>query len=349
MIPRFDRLVEAVQTNCHITDARHARNMTLCTYLLEMRELYRWEHRVAMTAPLSRADVGTWLTRREAMWAAFEDIPYAPLPLDGNLVDPFDVETVNRELIPSGVVYGAGIGRFGKPQFFLGALEREEWRDGVRILVTRCEYARDLAPAPAAVRDGTIYVRLESLQRLLWEKAEAWERKRADGALASALHAHGFADDPDAALESMAAAEAETLILHELGEHRAAQVLSPEWERMLESFTRRRAELFARAVRDHLADCTTTLPALIDRNAGASLHFWFSGFDGMRRELYPRLATGYQAWRGGDGGRALRTAIDAGADHWSDICARVLALHRSRGAEAEAPIEALATADGTAL
>ncbi len=349
MIPRFDRIVEVVQTNCHITDARHARNMTLCTYLLEMRELYRWEHGVALTAPLSRADVGTWLTSREALWDAFEDAAYAPIPLDGSFVDPFDVETANRELVPSGIVYGAGIGRFGKPQFFLGALEREEWRDGVRILVSRCEYARDLSPAPAAVRDGTVYVRLESLQRLLWERAEAWERKRADGALASALDAHGFADDPDAALESMAVAEAETLILHELGEHRAAQVLSPEWERMLESFTRRRAELFARAIRDHLADCTTTLPALVDRNADASLHFWFSGFDGMRRALFPLLATAYEAWRRGDRGRALRAAIHTGADHWGDVCAQLLALHRSRGTEAEAAIEALATAGGTSL
>ncbi len=349
MIPRFDRLVEVVQTNCHITDARHARNMTLCTYLLEMRELYRWEHGVALTAPLPRAAVGTWLTSREALWAAFEEAPYRPLPFEGCLVDPFDVETANRELVPSGIVYGAGIGRFGKPQFFLGALEREEWRDGVRILVSRCEYARDLSPAPAAVRDGTVYVRLESLQRLLWERAEAWERKRADGALASALNAHGFADDPDAALRSMAAAEVETLILHELGEHRAGRMLGPDWEQMLEGFRRRRAELFARAVRDHLADCTTTLPTLVDRDAESSLHFWFSGFDGVRRELFPRLAAAYEAWRGGDGGRALRGAINAGADHWAAVCAQILALHRSHGAGAEAAVEALAEADGTAL
>ncbi len=349
MISRLDRLVEAVQTNCHITDARHARNMTLCTYLLEMRELYRWEHGVALTAPLPRVDVGTWLTDREALWSAFEDASYRPLPFERGLVDPFDVETANRELVPSGIVYGAGIGRFGKPQFFLGALEREEWRDGVRILVSRCEYARDLSPAPAAVRDGTVYVRLESLQRLLWERAEAWERKRADGALASALNAHGFADDPDAALQSMAAVEVETLILHELGEHRAARVLSPDWERMLEGFRHRRAELFARAARDHLADCTTTLPALVDRDAGPSLHFWFSGFDGMRRELFPRLAAAYEAWRGGDGGRALRAAIEAGADHWRIVCAQILALRRDRGAEAEIAIEALATAPETRL
>ncbi len=346
---RFDRLVEAVQTNCHITDARYARNLTLCTYLLEMRELYRWEHGVALTVPLPRAEVGTWLAGREALWVEFEDAPYRSLPLDRGEVDPFDVETVNRELIPSGVVYGAGIGRFGKPQFFLGALEREEWRDGVRILVSRCEYARDLSPAPAAVRGSTIYVRLESLQRLLWERAEAWERKRTDGALAAALYAHGFADDPDAALQSMAAAEAETLILHELGEHRAARDLSPEWETMLAGFTRRRAEVFARAARDHLADCTTTLPALLEREAWPSLHFWFSQFDGMRRELFPLLAGAYDAWRGGDRGRVLRATIAAGGDHWGTVCAQILALHRSCGVEVEAAVEALADADETVL
>ena len=37
MIAHLDRLVDAVQANCHITDARHARSMTLCTYLLEIR------------------------------------------------------------------------------------------------------------------------------------------------------------------------------------------------------------------------------------------------------------------------------------------------------------------------
>ena len=40
---QLDALVAAVRTNCHVTDARHARDMTMCTYLLEMRELYRWE------------------------------------------------------------------------------------------------------------------------------------------------------------------------------------------------------------------------------------------------------------------------------------------------------------------
>ena len=41
-LPGLGPFIEAVQRNCHIADARHAREMTLCTYLLEMREFFRW-------------------------------------------------------------------------------------------------------------------------------------------------------------------------------------------------------------------------------------------------------------------------------------------------------------------
>ena len=44
MIAGMAELVAAVQTNCDIADARHARDVSLCTYLLGMREFYRWEH-----------------------------------------------------------------------------------------------------------------------------------------------------------------------------------------------------------------------------------------------------------------------------------------------------------------
>jgi hypothetical protein len=346
MIAHLDRIVDAVQANCHITDARHARNMTLCTYLLEMRELYRWEHGVAQTAPLPRAEVSEWLSGREALWAQYEDADYGPLPLPEGEVDPFDVETVNRALLPHALVYGAGVGRFGKPQFFLGALERDERREGVRVLVARCEYARDVAPAAAALRGGTITVRLESLRRMLWEKVEGWTLKRPDGALAAALDAYAFADGAEAALERMAAAEAETLILHELGEARAGRLLGPPWEAMLAGLASRRAELFARAARDHLADCLVTLPALLERDARASIHLWFANLDGMRRELAPRLLDAYAAWRGGDGGRAIASAARGGAAHWERVCGEMLALRARRGDDADAAIDALAAGEG---
>ena len=41
MIAGMAALVQAVQTNCDIADARHARDVSLCTYLLGMREFFR--------------------------------------------------------------------------------------------------------------------------------------------------------------------------------------------------------------------------------------------------------------------------------------------------------------------
>jgi hypothetical protein len=337
------RLVAAVQANCHVADARHARSMTLCTYLLEMREFYRWERGIALGAPLARADVGAWLAAREALWEReYEGATgYAPLSLADTLIDPFEEAAVNLALGPSGFVYGAGIGRFGKPQFFLADLEREQVRDGVRVQVAGREYARDLAPAAAAARGGIVTVRLETLTRLLWERAEAWEVKRPDGALKAALDAYGFAAGVRPALERMAAAETETLILHELGEVRAGRLLGPQWEVMLAGLADRHAELVARAARDHLADSLVTLPTLLDRGAPGPLHFWFASLDGMRRELLPRATPAYASWREGDGGRALRAAARTGVTHWEGVCAQLLALHARYGADAGKAIAAL--------
>lgn len=344
-----ERLRTVVQANCHVTDARHARNMTLCIYLLEMRELFRWERGAALGSSLPRADVGAWIAEREALWETLEGADYQPLPLDGGEVDPYDIDAVNRAVAPYGLVYGAGVGRFGKPQFFLGVLEREESRDGMRVLVAGRELARDLSAAPAAMRGDTVSIRFESLLRVLWERVEGWAQKRHEGALKAALDAYGYEFGSAAAIERMAAAEVETLILHELGERDAGRVLGPRWEDMLASLTRRRTEIFVRAVRDLLADCLVTLPALLERNAAASLHFWFASFDGMRQMLFPQMATAYALWRNGDGGRALRAAIDAGVPHWQRIAAQVLELDASGSQCAEEAIEALSSAGTTPL
>lgn len=343
MIHRLDRLVDAVQTNCHIADARHAGDLTLCTYLMEMREFYRWEHGTAFTEQPPRAEIGSWIAEREALWASLADADLMPLPLDCSRFEPFDSTAINEVLAPHGLVYGAGVERFGKPQFFLGELKRLEQRNGLRILVSGCEYARSLAAAPATLLDTTIQLRQESLRRWLWERFESWGARKPGGALHATLLAYGFDLDPQAALARMADAESETLILHELGEFEAGQLLGGEWPDMCAGFTRRRAELVARALRDNLADCLVTLPTLLDRGATTSIHFWFSNFDGMRRELAPGLAHAYAAWCEGDQG-PLASAVAAGRGHWLDLCERVLALHRGRGADAQGAIEALASA-----
>lgn len=342
MIAGFHPLVEAVQRNCHIADARHAREMTLCTYLLEMREFYRWEAGIPLGDPLARPEVGTWLTAREELWETLADAEFGALPIHAEHHAPFDAAAINRLLVPQGLVYGAGIGRFGKPHFFLGRLERTEAQDGLTVLVCACEYARDLTTMPAALQGDTVIVRREALRQWLWEKAEAWNLKRTPGALAMALAAHGYAADPGAALERMTDAETETLILHERGEHAAGRLLGAAWEERLACGCRRRAEILMRAVRDNLADCLVTLPALIERQAWPSLWFWFANLDGMRRELFPALAA-FDFTKVGAGGtaRELGETVQRGAEHFERIARRLLVLDEAAVAEASHDLAAL--------
>jgi len=323
-LARLDRVIDTVQRNCNVTDARYARGMTLCTYLLEMREFFRWEHGIPLGETPPRSEVGPWLSARETLWETLEDAGFEDIPLDDGVVEPFDAVAINRRLLPEGLIYGAGIGRFHKPHFFLGRLRRDATEYGARVLVCGCEYARDLTAIPAALQGETIVVRQEALRQWLWEKAEAWAMKKQAGAMQSALAAYGYFDDAAGALERMTEGETETLILHEQGEFRAGRQLGPDWEVMLSGLKKRRAELLARAVRDNWADCLTTLPRLFERSAHGSIHFWFSNFDGMRRELFPLLVVAYADWVERGRREALEQAVARGAAHWGDVARQML-------------------------
>lgn len=339
MIRGLDRLVEAVQRNCDIADARHAGDLTLCTYLLEMREFYRWERGMAFTEELPRAEVGEWLVRREALWKSLEGRNFEPLPVEEARFDPFAVDEINTALVPHGLVYSAGFGRRGRAQFHLGELARKEHRGALRVLVGGREHARDLGSAPAALLGATAYVRQESFRRWLWEKFETWAARKPEGAMSATLAAYGFDGEPLAGLERMVDAETETLILHELGEFEASCELGADWEKMCATLRTPRLELIFRALRDNLADCLVTLPALLERDAAPSIHFWFATFDGLRSELFPRLERAYRSWYGGEPG-PLRDAVAAGREHWGRVCRGLLSVECD-GAGAEQAIAEL--------
>lgn len=331
MIRGLDRLVTAVQRNCDIADARHAADLSLCTYLLEMREFYRWECDIPFSEQPSRAEVGVWLARREALWESLEASAFEALPVGEAQLDPFAMDAINTVLVPHGLLYSAGIGRHGRSQFHLGEFKREERRGGVRVLVGGCEYARDLGSAPATLREATIVVRQESFRRWLWERFETWGVRKPQGAMEAALAAYGFDGDALAALERMTQAESETLILHELGEFEAGQRLGPQWDVLYGSFGGGRTELALRAVRDNLADCLVTLPTLLERAAVPSLHFWFAAFEGLRSELFPALKRAYEPWRNGDP-TPLHEALASGGEHWTRIGHELLAIGRNAAA-----------------
>ena len=165
----FGPLIDAVQRNCDLADAHHAREKSLCTYLLGMREYFRWAAELPLGAAPERAQLGQWIARQEQNWDLLRDTgasSFSSLPL-GTGIDPFDEASVNEHLDGHGLVYGAGFGLFGAPLFFLATRDSEVLRDGARVIVAGPELARGVTAPPAASRDGTVIVRLDALRRWL--------------------------------------------------------------------------------------------------------------------------------------------------------------------------------------
>ncbi len=320
-MPHAHPLIDQVRRNCHISDAGFARNYTLCIYLLKMRELYRWEQGLPFSARLDKAELGRWLTEREALWEGLEEEPIAPLDY-ADARHPAFGHAVNRHLLDEGLVYSGGMGLYGKPHFVLGELLERHTHEHGEVLVVGRELARDLTAPPAMSLGDTIVLRRESLRRVIWEMVEEWQLRRQPGPMAAALADLPLEHDLDGALERLTERELASALLHEKGEQWAGRTLGPAWETLLERLLMSPYELLLRAVRDHLADCTLTLPTLLaDPARRPSLHFWFANLSGVRKALCPTLQQAYA-----QGPTALADAVEAGARHWQALAAELLAL-----------------------
>lgn len=316
-----------VQRNCHISDALHARNYTLCTYLLKMREFYRWEKGFPFDVSLPKDDLGDWITEREALWGHLELSRFEPLRLGQGEIDPFETTAINQELTVQGLVYSGGYGGYAAPHFFLAELLRAERREGLQVLIAGREHARDMAAPPAMLLDGTLFIRRESMRRMLWEKIEEWRWKKHQDAMARAMACYDFDAGFEQALEKMTDNEVESALLHEVGEWRAERYLGEDWPALLLAISGTRGEIVARAVRDHLADCLSTLPTLLEQENAPGLHFYFANFKGMRRELFPELSDAYRRWLDGGQLQALNLQVKQGAQRWLETAHRLIGLY----------------------
>jgi hypothetical protein len=326
--PSVSALAETVQYNCHVSDARHGADDSLCVYLMKMREYFRWEKHLPYGASLEREQVGEWLQAREQLWEELEEAEMQPIEIDGERYDPFDAEAINTRLAPLGLVYSGGLGNRAKPHFVLGALEQHRCSEGYSVFVVADEYARDLTAPPAMTLGRTIFVRREALRRYLWEKLEGWRWNRPDTALGRAFACFDFEDALEPSLDAMTERELKTLLLHEQGEYAAGQRLGADWNALLMELAHTPGELMARAVRDHLADCLVTLPALADTGESSSLHFYIGTLSGMRRHLFPTLSDAYATWLEDRDRGAFTRAADQGRAHWERVAEAMLRLYR---------------------
>jgi hypothetical protein len=293
----LDALVQAVQRNCDRVDALHAADAGLCTYLLGMREFFRWERGLPLGGAPPSPEVRSWITEREALWdrcLAGEEGP-RPLPLDCELADAWDEERVNRWLAPLGLAYGAGIGRFGAPVFFLARRMDDHPLGAPHVTIVDEEFARGFVAPPATSRSGRITIRIDALRRWIWTRAEEGWRGDPAAGFGRVLRAYG--DGPPEPgngelVERIVQDQVRPLLLHEQGEIRAGELLGEGWERMLADAPDRKAETRARALRDLLADCLVTLPVLAAQGDAPAIEFWFATLDGMRRQIADEVLPG---------------------------------------------------------
>lgn len=283
----LETLCEDVQHNCSISDARYARDYSLCVYLLRMREFYRWQHNLPLMQRLEVDGIGQWISETEARWDELEECDFRPLKIDGTDTDPFDSNLINKRLAPAGFIYSAGLGRLGQPHFVLAKLASSSTQGSTTSYECGQELARDSITMPAMTQNQTIFIRHDSIKRHIWQMLDEWLLQKKEGPFAHVV-AHFELDNPskvDQPIEGAARQLARLYHAHEMGEVRAASILGDQYHQMLQQHLGTRNEFYLRAVRDIIADSLETWPYLLSQRSNVELDFWLASLAGVRQQL----------------------------------------------------------------
>ena len=109
---------QAVRHNCDVSDARDNGIYSICTLVLKLRNLYKWENCMEPWQEPDSPVLLDWIAAKEDFWEDMHDKPFMPLPVRSRTVDPFQLPEINAHLSSDGFVYGAGYGRSMKAVFF---------------------------------------------------------------------------------------------------------------------------------------------------------------------------------------------------------------------------------------
>ncbi|MGI9316177.1 MAG: Sfum_1244 family protein [bacterium] len=312
----ISELVKIVQHNCDVADARFAGDDTLCIYLLKMREYYRWVEGTQFDQAIDRELLGSWIAHKESLWDEIEEQEYRPIRLGDRQIDLFDNQAINNILNPLGLVYSGGLGRRNRPIFFLAKLEDIEEAANCKVLICGDELARTMAAPPGLSHKGFIYVRRDALRRYLSAMVEEWNWARRDNAMADVMVHCGFDVAPGEALEKLLDREQENIILHEIGERIAEDLIGEGWQLVVGNINNPIHELKVRAVRDNLADCVTSLPAFLTFSDQISLDFYYASMTPLRRELFPSFCEAYRSAKHHGDYQGLSRVVAQGRKHW---------------------------------
>lgn len=295
-----------VQANCRLSDALYGGVYSLCSLLLRMRDLFKWEQGLAPWHEPEPPDLLGWIEAREEEWHATSPSPFQPIEIDQRRFSPFDAEGINATLRPHGYVYGAGYGTGMKPTFFLGELQ--EWKviSDLRVDIVGRELARDLFTSPAMRQGSQILARSSPMQSFLWDQIFEMRPSASDGlayGLAQyGLDIHSLRSRPSgigADLQRVAQSELQSWIHHEIGEAAQNAFDGHNWQILVSTYAGTPVEIFARVIKDLLADTHEEglLRHIIENRIDSSLGFYVAFLRSFSRLLFPEIRIAFSSYK----------------------------------------------------
>lgn len=298
----IDRLAGQIKLNCNISDARFWGYYSICGLLMRLRELYRSEKSLKPWEGIPMKAISEWIEARETMWKELENENLKPVEINGNVYDPFEIDEINK-LLNHGFVYGGGYGRFNKPTFFLAELKELRELYDYRIYYAGKELCRDLSASVAMLQGRCIFIRLQALKMLLWDKLQELGSRRFGGLLKEAFSSYGiekddvYSEELCGKIDKISATLSELFLQHELGEAFEDEH-SEEWFDILNHNKNRSTEFYVRGIKDLLADTSDIGPLkwIIDKRDRSLLNFYFVFLDGIVKELFPGIVNSFQGF-----------------------------------------------------
>jgi hypothetical protein len=289
--------IHDIQHNCDISDARDHGIYSMCTMVLKLRNLYKWENGLQPWQEPEPADLLDWIDVKENYWATIAGESFRPLSAGGKMMAPLDLEEINGALHNDTLLYGAGYGRSMKAVFFLADKIEERSGYGRPVIILGRERAREMASPFAMVQDGHIIIRRESLRFFFWDQIQELHSS-CRTSLRHALQCYGVFKDGildrellQASLDTIVDREMDLIIYHEVGETGQDAFKSATLQTIVGHFPGTVIEFVSRTVKDILADTHPHGPlfSLSAARRDSSLGFYLAFLDALRAKLFPEI------------------------------------------------------------
>jgi len=327
----FEQLIPQIQRNCDLSDARYAGLYSVCGLALRLRDLYKWEKELAPWVEKEPSEILDWIGRKEEAWEEIRDEPYQNLEMDSHQFDPFDIQALNQLLHNQGLFYGAGYGRGLKPTFFLAEIQVEDQVHDTPVFILGKEFARDLFAVPALTQDSSILIRQQITEVYLWDQM-VYINKSGRRALDYALNQMGLGEQDRTAWKSnLTELTREVMgiyLHHEVGELSGDNIDREIWQEMIGVYPRSSIELFARAIKDMLADTGShgALKYILTERKPASLGFYVAFMEGMHKSLFPEIVAAFSEFVKHEDWNFIERAVKIGFEKARDLADRMIAL-----------------------